>query len=163
QYTVRKYGGLTLAGAWCFNPVGGLEVATTPQRWADLKRRHGWATSWGVPSFLRSPDECARLHPLLDTEKLLGGFHIPGDGLARQNTELGEASKPILRHQGADLYFREHVDRMGVGAYGHAPMPVPAGQIGDPREMSGMPSERPFTPADFEPSWADAVDLLPVL
>jgi len=252
RYTVQKYRGLSLDGAWCFNQVGGLEVATTPERWTDLKRRHGWATAWGVPGFLRSPDECVQLHPLLDKEKLLGGFHVPSDGLAKpvraaqaqarratergarfvgghkvvaitqangrvtgvrtetdefaadivlscagmwgpllgdevgltvplvpmahqyakttplaalhgQNTELDEASKPILRHQGADLYFREHVDRLGIGAYGHDPMPVAPDQIGDPRKTSGMPSERPFTPADFEPSWAAAVDLLPAL
>ena len=36
-------------GDWCFNQVGGLEVATTPERLADLHRKQGWATSWGVP------------------------------------------------------------------------------------------------------------------
>src|SRR5882757_383878 len=46
SYTVRKYSSLTLDGAWCFRPVGGLEVATSQARLAELKRRHGWATSW---------------------------------------------------------------------------------------------------------------------
>ena len=32
QYTVEKFSGLTLDGQWCFNPVGGLEVATTPEQ-----------------------------------------------------------------------------------------------------------------------------------
>jgi glycine cleavage system aminomethyltransferase T/glycine/D-amino acid oxidase-like deaminating enzyme len=252
RYTVRKYRELSLDGRWCFRPVGGLEVATTPERWADLQRRHGWATSWGVESYLRGPEECAELHPLLDPATLLGGFHIPEDGLAKplraaeaqarramargarflagqkvtgiqrsagkvtavvtesgtfranvvvccagmwgpligrmvdltvplvpmahqyartgplaalagRNDELAEASAPILRHQGADLYFREHVDRLGIGAYGHRPMPLPAEQIGDPREMAGMPSERPFTPEDFDDSWQAAVELLPAL
>ncbi|HEX3788770.1 MAG TPA: FAD-dependent oxidoreductase [Pseudonocardiaceae bacterium] len=252
KYTVRKYRELTLDGRWCFNQVGGLEVATTEERWADLHRRHGWAQSWGVPSSLLSPQECAALHPLLDASRLVGGFHIPGDGLAKplraaeaqarramdrgarflagqqvvgieraggrvtgvrtdsevfgadvvlscagmwgpligelveltvplvpmahqyarttplaalagRNTELTEASLPILRHQGADLYFREHGERLGVGAYGHDPMPVAPERIGDPRYTKGMPSEREFTPADFEQSWADAVDLLPAL
>ncbi|GDY29678.1 GcvT family protein [Gandjariella thermophila] len=252
RYTVGKYRELTLDGAWCFRPVGGLEVATTPERWADLKRRHGWATSWGVPSHLRTPEECAALHPLLDPDAILGGFHIPGDGLAKPlraaeaqarramargarflarqkvtaiqrsagkvtgvvtetdsfranvviscagmwgpligrmvdlvvplvpmahqyartgpvaaiagaNDERTEASLPILRHQDADLYFREHVDRIGIGAYGHRPMPLAPDEIGDPRAMAGMPSERPFTPPDFEESWRAAVDLLPAL
>jgi hypothetical protein len=83
--------------------------------------------------------------------------------LAGHNDELTEAGKPILRHQNADLYFREHVDRIGVGAYGHRPMPISAAEIADPRSSESMPSELAFTPADFEESWAAAVDLLPVL
>jgi glycine cleavage system aminomethyltransferase T/glycine/D-amino acid oxidase-like deaminating enzyme len=249
KYTVAKYSSLTLDGDWCFRQLGGLEIATTPERMRELTRRHGWATAWGVESYLRSPEECAALHPLLDPSVILGGFHIPSDGLAkpvrateaqaRRAIERGarfiggqkvtaieqsegrvtgvstetdtfpadivlscagmwgptigalvdlpiplvpmahqyvkttplpvlsgtgtEASKPILRHQSADLYFREHVDRLGIGAYGHQPMPVDPNDIGDPRAMSGMPSEREFTPADFDQSWSDAVDLLPAL
>ncbi|MGH3587592.1 MAG: NAD(P)/FAD-dependent oxidoreductase, partial [Pseudonocardia sp.] len=83
RYTVEKLSGLDLDGRWCFNPVGGLEVATTPERLADLARRHGWATSWGVESRLVDPEECVRLHPLLDRDQVLGGFHIPSDGLAK--------------------------------------------------------------------------------
>lgn len=30
SYTVRKYSALTLDGQWCFQQLGGLEVATTP-------------------------------------------------------------------------------------------------------------------------------------
>src|ERR1700753_1595337 len=83
RYTVAKYSGLTLAGEWCFRQVGGLEVATTEDRWRDLKRRHGWATSGVWASHLRPPEECAARHPLLDPATLLGGFHIPSDGLAK--------------------------------------------------------------------------------
>jgi hypothetical protein len=55
KYTAAKYGGLD--GQWCFNPVGRLDLATTPERLAALKRRHGWATSWGVRGDLRTPGE----------------------------------------------------------------------------------------------------------
>lgn len=79
KYTVTKYAGLD--GEWCFNPVGSLEVATTAKRLEELKQHHGWATSWGVRSFLRTPRECADLHPLLDETHVLGGLHVPGDGL----------------------------------------------------------------------------------
>jgi dimethylglycine oxidase len=271
RYTVAKYSALSVGGQACFRQVGGLELATTAARWADLKRRHGWATSWGVPSYLRSPEECASLHPLIDPAKILGGFHIPSDGLAspvlaaeaqarraisrgarflagqkvtgiRQaggrvtgvSTETGDvaadvvvccagiwgpligaladlviplvpmahqyarttplpalrdspddpgaATSPILRHQEADLYFREHGTRIGVGAYGHRPMPIVPAEIDAPpgagpaqgRPSAGRPpaerlpaerppAERPFTPEDFEESWAAAVSLLPAL
>ncbi|ANZ34826.1 sarcosine dehydrogenase [Lentzea guizhouensis] len=234
RYTVEKY---TALG--CFDQVGGLEIATTEARLADLSRRHGWATSWGVESRLVDADEVARLHPLLDREQVLGGFLTPGDGLAKpvQAAEvqarraigrgarfefgqevvavetsgdrvtgvrtgtgtfaadvvvscagmwgplLGEmvgltvplvpmahqyaftgevpvsaealARQPILRHQEADLYFRSHGRALGIGAYGHRPMPV------DARDITS--SELPFTDEDFAPSWAAAVELFPVL
>ncbi|MDX8031790.1 FAD-dependent oxidoreductase [Lentzea sp. BCCO 10_0856] len=234
RYTVEKY---TALG--CFDQIGGLEIATSPERLADLTRRHGWATSWGVESRLVGPDEVAELHPLLDRELILGGFLIPGDGLAkpvvaaevqaqragergarfvfgqkvvavetagdrvigvRTETDtfpadivvscagmwgpvLGEmvglsiplvpmahqyvftgdvnasaealARQPILRHQEADLYFRSHGQALGIGAYGHRPMPIAA------RDITG--SELPFTKEDFEASWESAVELIPAL
>ncbi|UBU15674.1 GcvT family protein [Nonomuraea gerenzanensis] len=78
-YTVAKY---TALGGDCFRQVGGLEVATTPERWTDLHRKHGWAESWGVEARLIDAGECAELWPLLDRDRVLGGFHVPGDGLA---------------------------------------------------------------------------------
>jgi dimethylglycine oxidase len=254
RYTVEKFSGLDLDGQWCFNQVGGLEVATTPERLADLQRRHGWATSWGVESRVVDADECVRLHPLLDRDRVLGGFHIPSDGLAKaprvvaalmrraqargavfqgstrvtgiaqaggrvtgvrtaagvlpadivvccagfwgqavgamvgmpvpllplahqyvktgpvaelagRNDELAEAGLPILRHQDQDLYFREHVDRLGIGSYAHRPMPVRLSELDEDGEItaSAMPSMLPFTEEDFAPSWEESVALLPAL
>ncbi|MEX5720881.1 GcvT family protein [Geodermatophilus maliterrae] len=83
RYTVEKFLALDVDGAWCFNQVGGLEVATTPERLTDLHRRQGWATAWGIEGRVVDPDECAALHPLLDRDRVLGGFHTPTDGLAK--------------------------------------------------------------------------------
>ncbi|MEV0373795.1 FAD-dependent oxidoreductase [Streptomyces sp. NPDC050636] len=82
-YTVEKFSGLTENGRPCFDAVGGLEVATSPERWADLHRKAGLAASWGIEGELVSARRCAELWPLLDASKVLGGFHTPGDGLAR--------------------------------------------------------------------------------
>ncbi|HEX9833930.1 MAG TPA: FAD-dependent oxidoreductase, partial [Mycobacterium sp.] len=65
RYTVEKFVGMDLDGEWCFNQVGGLEVATTPERLAELHRRQGWATSWGIEGIVLEPQECARIHPLV--------------------------------------------------------------------------------------------------
>jgi glycine cleavage system aminomethyltransferase T/glycine/D-amino acid oxidase-like deaminating enzyme len=86
-----------------------------------------------------------------------GSGLAPGVGLASGV----EVRHPLLRHQGAGLYFREHGDRLGVGSYAHRPMPVEPGAIG--AGAVGMPTVLPFTPDDFAASWADAVDLLPGL
>ncbi|ADG98913.1 glycine cleavage T protein (aminomethyl transferase) [Segniliparus rotundus DSM 44985] len=65
-----------------FDQVGGLEVATTEARMAELRRKSGWARSWGIQARLIGPEECAALHPLLLPEAVLGGLHTPTDGLA---------------------------------------------------------------------------------
>ncbi|MEO3872276.1 FAD-dependent oxidoreductase [Nonomuraea sp. B12E4] len=96
-YTVRKYAAL---GEGCFRQVGGLEVATTPERWTDLHRRCGWAESWGVEGHLIDPGRCAELWPLLDRDKLLGGYHVPGDGLAAA-VACGEAQAARATGRGA--------------------------------------------------------------
>jgi len=44
--------------------------------------------------------------------------------LAGQSFSPNGASLPILRHQDQDLYYREHGDKIGIGYYGHRPMPA---------------------------------------
>ncbi|MDN5764446.1 MAG: FAD-dependent oxidoreductase [Humibacillus sp.] len=255
RYTTSKLLALEHDGRSCFNPVGGLEVATTTERLAELKRKHGFAASWGVEARLVDVGECTRLHPLLDPAIVLGGLHIPGDGLALSaraaslliertraagvtylggmpvtgitqsgghvtgvetpgglipadvvvscagfwGVEVGAmvglrvpllplahqyvtttpvaqlqgrgerpdgASLPILRHQDRDLYFREHGDRLGIGSYGHRPMPVVAATLGaTPAHVDEqhMPSRLRFTPDDFAPAWSASRQLLPAL
>ena len=51
QYTTRLLSQLSYEGEPCWYPVGGIEVATTAARLADLKRRHGLATAYGPVSY----------------------------------------------------------------------------------------------------------------
>lgn len=87
-YTVGKLLSLSADGVSCFNQVGGLEIATTEARLEDLKRRLGFATSWGVDGRLIDADECEKHYPLLatgplaDGRRVLGGLFVPSDGLA---------------------------------------------------------------------------------
>ncbi|MFJ8647792.1 FAD-dependent oxidoreductase [Streptomyces sp. NPDC093546] len=82
-YTVEKFGALEADGTPCFDWVGGLELATTEERLAELHRRAGLAASWGVRGEVVPASRCKELWPLLDETKVLGGFHTPDDGLAR--------------------------------------------------------------------------------
>ena len=252
RYTASKFGSLEHPGGWCFNPVGGLEVATTPQRLTELHRKSGWAQSWGIDGHLLDAAECATLHPLLDADRILGGFHTPADGLAKslraaeaqanraiargaqfrphqdvvevlntggrvtgvrtadgvvdadvvvcaagfwgaqlgktvgltiplvpmahqyvktgqvaelvgRNSDVAEAGLPILRHQDQDLYYREHGDRIGIGYYGHKPMPVDMATLLTDTAGEQMPSMLPFTDDDFAPAWRESLQLLPTL
>ena len=248
RYTVEKFVGL---GA--FEQLGGLEVATTEARWTDLHRKRGWARSWGIPAQMLDPQQCHELHPLLDPDTILGGFHTPTDGLARAlaaataqarraiehgarfighqevvdvldrggrvvgvrtasgedfpadvvvsaagfwGAQLGarvgltvplvpmahqypksgqvgtlrrdgigpdDVTLPILRHQDQDLYYRQHGDRLGIGYYGHRPMPVDMTTLSADTAGESMPSMLPFTEEDFAPGWAASVELLPAL
>ncbi|NKX56852.1 GcvT family protein [Arthrobacter mobilis] len=81
-YTVEKLLSLSADGLSCFNQVGGLEVATTEARLEDLKRKLGYAASWGVEGRLIDPDECEKHYPLLARDKVLGGLLVATDGLA---------------------------------------------------------------------------------
>lgn len=248
RYTVEKFVGLD-----AFNQVGGLEVATTEARWTDLHRKHGWSQSWGIQGQLINAAQCKTLYPLLDADRILGGFHTPTDGLAKalraataqaeramergarfvahqevvevldrrgrvvgvrtangdvfdadvvvsaagfwgaqlgkqvgltvplvpmahqyaktgQLAELSgsgltgqDARLPILRHQDQDLYYRQHGDRLGIGYYGHRPMPVEMTTLITETAGEPMPSMLPFTEDDFAPGWAASAELLPAL
>ncbi|MGM0931682.1 MAG: GcvT family protein [Actinomycetota bacterium] len=81
-YTVDKLLSLNANGRSCFNQVGGLEIATTEARLQELKRRLGFATSWGLGGQLIDPDECEKRYPMLNRDMVLGGLYVPSDGLA---------------------------------------------------------------------------------
>ena len=73
--------------ASCFNQVGGLELATTEARLQDLKRKLGYATSWGIEGRIIDPDECEKHYPLLNTgartaTRSSAACYVPTDGLA---------------------------------------------------------------------------------
>ncbi|WP_043217659.1 GcvT family protein [Streptomyces sp. 351MFTsu5.1] len=247
RYTVEKFCSLDVDGQPCFLQVGGLEVATTPERVTELHRRHGWLTAWGVESRILTADECVEKHPLVNRERVLAGLYIPTDGLAkavlaveaqiRRATERGvtflarhevldilrtdgevtgvrtdqgdleaeivvccagiwgpriarmagmnlpltplahqlawtgpvpalagqteEAVRPILRHQDADLYYRDRHDTLGIGYYGHRPMPITADEILSFDEAEEMPSVLKFTEDDFADAWTETQSLLP--
>ena len=81
----------------------------------------------------------------------------------RTGLDAGEAHLPILRHQDHDLYYREHGDRLGIGYYGHRPMPVDMTTLMADTAGEAMPSMLPFTDEDFAPAWTASADLLPAL
>ncbi|MBS1932419.1 MAG: FAD-dependent oxidoreductase [Bacteroidetes bacterium] len=83
RQTVEKLYSLHYNGEPCFIKVGSLEVATTPERLADLHRRAGLAISAGINARVVSTEEAVKLHPLLNGEKILGALYVPDDGIAR--------------------------------------------------------------------------------
>ena len=58
--------------------VGSLEVAWTPERLADLKRKAGYGMSWGIEAHVISPSEAREFIPML-SECILGALYVPSD------------------------------------------------------------------------------------
>ena len=83
QYTVELYSQLEADDQPCFYPVGSLEVATTPERWQDLKRKLGAARSWGVNAELVDAAETRRRLPFLDQSRIHGAYWVEDDGIAK--------------------------------------------------------------------------------
>jgi heterotetrameric sarcosine oxidase gamma subunit len=76
QDSVRQYKELDV-----FTRSGGIEVARTPERMAELKRRMSSAKSWGEPAELLTPAEVKNLTPFVNTAIILGGYYCPGVGV----------------------------------------------------------------------------------
>src|SRR2546423_12468311 len=64
-----------------FTESGGIEVARTPERMIELKRRCSQAKAWGIPAELGTPGEGNKLGPYLDEAGILGGAHFPPGGV----------------------------------------------------------------------------------
>ena len=84
QDTVALYAGLELDGEPGWYGVGGIEIATTPERMRELTRRRGWAEAYGIDDTeLLTPAETAERIPLLDPATILGSYLVPSDGIAK--------------------------------------------------------------------------------
>ena len=84
-----------------YEETGSVEVATTDTHLEVLDRRMDQATVWGVDGAERlSPGGVADRLPLVDEDRLLGGYYVPTDGrIAR--AELLEALRERAAEQGA--------------------------------------------------------------
>jgi glycine cleavage system aminomethyltransferase T/glycine/D-amino acid oxidase-like deaminating enzyme len=84
QYSVDLYSDLEAADGPAWYGVGGIEVATTPERIQELKRRRGYALAYGIEGTeLLSPEETAERIPILDPGHILGSYLVPSDGIAK--------------------------------------------------------------------------------
>ncbi|HXP21017.1 MAG TPA: FAD-binding oxidoreductase, partial [Streptosporangiaceae bacterium] len=64
-----------------FTSSGGIEVARTPERMTELRRRCTAAKAWEIPAELLTPAQVRDLVPYLDDSVILGGAHFPTVGV----------------------------------------------------------------------------------
>lgn len=102
SYTVDLWSRMTLDGEPCINSVGSLEVAWTPERLFDLKRKHGYSLIWGVEAHLIDPQEARDLVPML-SESILGALYVPSD-IQTPATKPAEAMARDAIRNGASFH-----------------------------------------------------------
>ncbi|GAA0942590.1 FAD-dependent oxidoreductase [Virgisporangium aurantiacum] len=82
--------------------VGGLRLATTPDRVDELRRQVSSATTYGLDLHLLDRAETAAMAPALDVDDVLAAGWLPGDGFL-EPARLAEALAAGARGLGATL------------------------------------------------------------
>ncbi|MBE7380718.1 MAG: FAD-dependent oxidoreductase [Leptolyngbya sp. SIO1E4] len=105
KYTVELYSQLSTEEGPAYYPVGGVEVAYTEARLQELKRKLGWAKSWGIEgACLLTPADVKAKVPLMDATKVLGGYYVPTDGIAKA-LRAAEAMANFAKAAGAADFY----------------------------------------------------------
>ena len=112
RYTVDLWKGMELDGEPCARPVGSLEVAWTPERLADLRRKAGFAMSWGIEAHVISAGEARDLIPML-SDRILGALHVPSD-IQTRPTRPAEAMAREAELNGAAFYGDTRVTGLDI-------------------------------------------------
>ncbi len=83
--------------------VGGLRLASSPERLEELKRQVALARSFGLPMELVSTQEAHQLFPLMDPQGVLGAVYTPTDG-SIDPTGLTNALAAGAKSRGAKFF-----------------------------------------------------------
>lgn len=83
QDTVAIFAGLSDEQGPVWQSTDSLELATTPARLEEAKRREAYGLAWDLRARVLDPDETVAKVPLLNRERLLGSLFVEGDGVVR--------------------------------------------------------------------------------
>ncbi len=88
--------------------TGCLRLATNEERWTEYRRLATTARSFGMEMHLVSPEEVARMWPLMDVSDLVGASWLPTDGQANPSDIAQSLAKGAKMH-GARIFEGIHV------------------------------------------------------
>ncbi len=94
-----------------YRQCGSVSIATTPERFEELKRSASMAKVFDLEVKVVSVDEIAELFPLISTHDLIGGIHIPSDGYANA-IDITQALAKGARSRGAQIHQDTKVTRI---------------------------------------------------
>jgi glycine cleavage system T protein len=91
--------------------VGGMRLASSPERMEDNKRLVGMARSFGMPMELISPKEALDMFPIMNIEGVLGAAYTPNDGMI-DPTGLTNALAAGAKNRGARIFIETNVEEI---------------------------------------------------
>ncbi len=110
QYSVQLFGGLEAetGQATDWRPVGSLRIASSAERWQEIKRTATAARAFGFELHLLTAKEARDLFPLMSTEGVVGAAYIPSDGYIdpsglTQALAKGARAKGVKIREGATV------------------------------------------------------------
>ena len=109
-YTIALYDELEkISGQACgLHHVGGVTIATDPDRMDFLKAEYAKHRYMGLESELVTPEEIKKLSPVTNTDGIIGGLYNPMDGHLDPSGTTHAYAK-AARIQGATISLRNRV------------------------------------------------------
>ena len=111
RYTSQLYLGLEeeTGQATGYRQCGSISIAATAERFEELKRSASMAKVFGLEVNALSVGEIAEKYPLIQTEDLFGGIHIPSDGYANA-VDITQALAKGAKSCGARIFTDTKVE-----------------------------------------------------
>ena len=130
RYTSELYRGLEseTGQATGYRQCGSMSIASTAERFEELKRSASMARVFGLQVDVIGVDEISERYPLIETGDLYGGIHIPSDGYANA-VDITQALAKGARKRGARIYTETPVTRILTDGRSVAGVSTPAGDI----------------------------------
>ncbi len=113
KYTGELYRGLEAetGQATGYRQCGSISMATTAERFEELKRSASMAKVFDLPVHVITPDRIKELYPIANVDDLVGGIHIPSDGYANA-VDITQALAKGARAGGARIFENTKVTRV---------------------------------------------------
>ena len=113
QYTTNLFSTLeeVTGQATGFQQRGSVSVATDEERFEELKRGASMARVFGLPVNIITPADIQELFPLANVSDLVGGVHLPGDGITNPIDTTMALAKGARTH-GVTIREGVRVDRI---------------------------------------------------
>ena len=111
RYTSQLYRGLEeeTGQATGYRQCGSISIAATAERFEELKRSASMAKVFGLEVNVLPVGEIAEKYPLIQTEDLFGGIHIPSDGYANA-VDITQALAKGAKSCGARIFTDTKVE-----------------------------------------------------
>lgn len=94
-----------------YRQSGSISIASTEERLEELKRSASMAKVFGLEVNVLGVDEIGERYPLIETQDLFGGIHIPSDGYANA-VDITQALAKGARNRGAQIFTDTAVEEI---------------------------------------------------